>query len=128
MGSRAGRDAGAFSMTVPKISPKISPNISYAQLLETNNLMQNCGDETFWLCLTRTVQGSKLFPVSPYILLSYLNAFYRYPSLLRKIEAQLPAEQIADRARNMGMKIQNSALGWALPNFYLLGRELLLSL
>jgi hypothetical protein len=102
--------------------------ISYPQLLETNNLMQNCGDETFWLCLTRTVQGSKLFPVSPYILLSYLNAFYRYPSLLRKIEARLPAEQIADRARNMGMKIQNSALGWALPNFYLLGRELLLSL
>jgi hypothetical protein len=102
--------------------------ISYAQLLETNNLIQNCGDETYWLCVTRTVQGSKLFPVSPYILLSYLNAFYRYPSLLRKIENQMCAEDIADRARNMGMKIQNSALGWALPNFYLLGREFLLSL
>jgi hypothetical protein len=102
--------------------------VSYAQLLETNNLIQNCGDETYWLCVTRTVQGSKLFPVSPYILLSYLNAFYRYPSLLRKIENQMPAEDIADRARNMGIKIQNSALGWALPNFYLLGRELLLSL
>ena len=101
---------------------------TYAQLLETNNLMQNCGDATYWLCLTRTVQGSKLFPVSPYILLSYLNAFYRYPTLLKKIEARMPAEDIADRARNMGMKITNSALGWALPNFYLLGRELLLSL
>jgi len=101
---------------------------TYAQLLETNNLMQNCGDATYWLCLTRTVQGSKLFPVSPYILLSYLNAFYRYPTLLKKIEARMPAEEIADRARNMGMKITNSALGWALPNFYLLGRELLLSL
>jgi len=43
---------------------------TYAQLLETNNLIQNCGDETYWLCVTRTVQGSKLFPVSPYILLS----------------------------------------------------------
>ncbi len=102
--------------------------ISYAQLLETNNLIQACGDETYWLCLTRTVQGSKLFPVSPYILLSYLNAFYRYPSLLKKVESQLRAEDIADRARNMGMKIQNSALGWCLPSFYLLGRELLLSL
>jgi hypothetical protein len=101
---------------------------TYAQLLETNNLMQNCGDATYWLCLTRTVQGSKLFPVSPYILLSYLNAFYRYPALLKKIEARVPAEDIADRARNMGMKITNSALGWALPNFYLLGRELLLTL
>lgn len=101
---------------------------SYVQLLETNNLMQNCGDETYWLCLTRTVQGSKLFPVSPYIMLSYLNAFYRYPSLLKKIEAQMPAEAIADRARNMGIKIQNSPMGWALPSFYLLGREWLLSM
>jgi len=103
------------------------PEISYAQLLETNNLIQNCGEETYWLCLTRTVQGSKLFPVSAYILFSYLNAFYRYPSLLRKIEASMPAEAIADRARNMGMKIQNAAIGWALPNFYLLGRELLIT-
>ena len=101
--------------------------ITYAQLLETNNLIQRCGDETYWLCLTRTVQGSKLFPVSAYILFSYLNAFYRYPALLRKIEAQMPAELIGDRARNMGMKIQNSALGWGLPNFYLLGREMLIS-
>jgi len=104
------------------------PKLSYAQLLETNNLMQRCGDETYWLCATRTVQGSKLFPVSPYILLSYLNAFYRYPSLLKKIERRMPAEDIADRARNMGMKITNSSIGWALPNFYLLGRELLISL
>lgn len=101
---------------------------TYPQLLETNNLMQNCGDETYWLCLTRTVQESKLFPVSPYILLSYLNAFYRYPALLRKIEAQLPAEAIADRGRSMGIKIQNSPLGWAMPCFYLLGRELLLAM
>ena len=101
---------------------------SYAQLLETNNLIQNCGDATYWLCVTRTVQGSKLFPVSPYILLSYLNAFYRYPSLLRKIESRMRAEQVADRARNMGMKITNSAMGWSMPNFYLLGRELLIAL
>jgi hypothetical protein len=101
---------------------------SYVQLLETNNLMQTCGDETYWLCVTRTVQGSKLFPVSPYIMLSYLNAFYRYPSLLRKIEASMPAEAIADRGRNMGIKIQNSQMGWALPSFYLLGREWLLSM
>lgn len=101
---------------------------SYAQLLETNNLIQNAGDESYWLCLTRTVQGSKLFPVSPYIMLSYLNAFYRYPTLLRKIEKAMPAEAIADRSRNMGIKIQNSQMGWALPSFYLLGREWLLSM
>ena len=64
-----------------------APRLSYAQLLETNNLLQTFTDETYWLCVTRTVQESKLFPVPPYMLLSYLNAFYRYPSLLRKVES-----------------------------------------
>ena len=42
--------------------------VDYAQLLETNNLIQQNGDETYWLCATRTVQESKIFPVSAYIL------------------------------------------------------------
>jgi len=102
--------------------------ITYAQLLETNNLIQASADETYWLCVTRTVQESKLFPVPAYMLLSYAMAYYRYPSLLRKIEAHLPAEEIGDRARNMGTKVNSLALGWALPGFYLLGREWLLNL
>lgn len=102
--------------------------ISYAQLLETNNLMQTCSDETYWLCVTRTVQESKLFPVPAYMMLSYLMAFYRYPSLLRKIEGRMSAEEIGDRMRNMGMKCQNPAMGWALPGFYLLGREWLINM
>ena len=91
--------------------------INYAQLLETNNLIQQNADETYWLCATRTVQESKIFPVSAYILFSYLNCFYRYPALLRKIEAQMSAEEVGDRARNQGTKI----IAWTLPCFYLLG-------
>ncbi len=102
--------------------------ISYAQLLETNNLLQTVTDETYWLCVTRTVQESKLFPVPPYMLLSYLNAFYRYPSLLRKIESRMSAEEVGDRVRTMGIKCQNPAVGWALPGFYLLGREWLINM
>lgn len=102
--------------------------ITYAQLLETNNLIQQLSDESYWLCFTRTVQESKLFPVSPYILLSYLMAFYRYPELLRKIENKLRAEEIGDRVRNSGVKLQNSAMSWCLPAFYLLGREFLINL
>ena len=102
--------------------------LTYAQLLETNNLMQTNADETYWLCVTRTVQESKMFPVSPYILLSYAMAFYRYPSLLRKIEASMPAEEIGDRARSMGVRNKNAGMSWGLPNFYLLGREWLINL
>ncbi|MGH8598883.1 MAG: hypothetical protein ACREXT_19725, partial [Gammaproteobacteria bacterium] len=103
-------------------------SLSYARLLETNNLIQQNTDETYWLCLTRTVQESKLFPVSPYMLLSYFMAFYRYPALLRKIERHLSAEAIGDRVRGRGIKCQNPALGWCLPSFYLLGREYLISM
>jgi hypothetical protein len=105
-----------------------SRSLSYAQLLETNNLVQNCADETYWLCVTRTVQESKLFPVPAYMMLSYMMAYFRYPSLLRKIESRMSAEAIGDRARNMGAKIQNPSMGWALPGFYLLGREWLINL
>jgi hypothetical protein len=102
--------------------------LSYAQLLETNNLIQASADETYWLCVTRTVQESKLFPVPAYMMLSYMMAYFRYPSLLRKIESSMPAEEIGDRIRNMGIKIQNPSMGWALPGFYLLGREWLINL
>lgn len=108
--------------------PNRKGGISYAQLLETNNLIQHVIDESYFLCLTRTVQESKLYPVSAYMLLSYLNCFYRYPELLRKIEARMPAEEIADRARMMGTKMQSLHIGWCMPAFYLLGRELLISL
>jgi hypothetical protein len=32
-----------------------SNKLSYAQLLETNNLVQTSADETYWLCVTRTI-------------------------------------------------------------------------
>jgi hypothetical protein len=101
--------------------------INYTQLLETNNLIQAHGDESYWLVVTRTVQESKLFPVPAYMMLSYLMSYYRYPALFRKIESVMSAEEIGDRARNMGMKIQTPHMSY-MPDFYLLGREWLLNL
>jgi hypothetical protein len=100
--------------------------LDYPRVLEANNAIQTIGDDTYWLCVTRTVQESKLFPVPSYMLLSYLNCFYRYPALLRKIEARLRAEEIGDRARAMAGKFGNLP-GWGLPTFYLLGREILIN-
>lgn len=100
--------------------------LDYVRLLETNNAIQTIGDDTYWLCVTRTVQESKLFPVPSYMLLSYLCCFYRYPELLRKVETRLKAEEIGDRARLMGGKLGNLS-GWSMPTFYLLGREMLIN-
>lgn len=98
----------------------------YVRLLEANNAIQSIGDDTYWLCVTRTVQESKLFPVPSYMLLSYLCAFYRYPELLRKVETRMSAEELGDRSRAMGGKMGN-LVGWAFPTFYLLGREVLIN-
>ncbi len=100
--------------------------LEYVRLLEANNGIQTVGDDTYWLCVTRTVQESKLFPVPSYMLLSYLCCFYRYPELLRKVEAKMPAEEIGDRVRAMGGKLGNLT-GWGLPTFYLIGREMLIN-
>lgn len=101
--------------------------LDYAQLLETNNLLQINGDECYWLCVTRTVQESKLFPVPSYMMLSYAMAFYRYPALLKKIESHMSAEALGDRMRNLGVRAQAVSM-WGLPCFYLLGREWLINL
>lgn len=101
--------------------------LDYVRLLEANNAIQTIGDDTYWLCVTRTVQESKLFPVPSYMLLSYLCCFYRYPELLRKIETRLTAEEIGDRARAMGGKFGNLP-GWGMPTFFLLGREMLINM
>lgn len=50
---------------------------SYRDLLETNHWIRKNSDKFYWQCTTRTVQESKLFPVNPYIAMSYLNAWYR---------------------------------------------------
>ena len=108
-------------------APQMNNKLNYTRLLEANNGIQTVGDDTYWLCVTRTVQESKLFPVPSYMLLSYLCCFYRYPELLRKIESRMQAEEIGDRARAMGGKF-GSLAGWAMPTFYLLGREILINM
>ena len=75
---------------------------TYPELLDANDYLRKASDSFFFQCTTRTVQESKLFPVNPYIALSYLNAWYRWPELLRKIDAAMPAEEIGDRARKIG--------------------------
>ena len=102
--------------------------LDYARLLETNELIRKVSDTTYWLCITRTVQESKLFPVPSYMLLSYLNAFYRWPELLRRVEAVISAEECGDRAREVSLKLDTLNSAWCVPAFYMLGRELLMTM
>src|SRR6266853_643557 len=91
---------------------------SYVDLLETKNFIQKWADSFFFHCATRTVQESKLFPVNPYITMSYYNAWYRYPEVLRKVDAAMPAEEIGDRAREVSSYV-NLLTTSLISQFYL---------
>lgn len=101
--------------------------MSYRQLIDLNSWIRKNSDAFHWQCTARTVQESKLFPVNPYIAMSYLNAWYRYPSLLRKLEQTMTPEQLGDRAREVSSAsgiIQNGIIS----QFYLGGRQILIDM
>jgi len=102
-------------------------NHSHAELLRANTYLQKAADSFFFQCTTRTVQESKLFPVNPYIALSYLQAWYRWPELLRKVDAAMPAEEIGDRARQVGSYVNTITMG-LIPQFYSGGRQILIDM
>ena len=105
----------------------MASNYSYARLLEDNAWIRKSSDIFYWQCTTRTVQESKLFPVNPYIALSYYNCWYRYPEILRKIDAAMPAEEIGDRAREVSSYVNVIAMG-IIQQFYLGGRQFLIDM
>lgn len=100
---------------------------TYPELLRANQFLRKASDQFYFLCTTRTVQESKLFPVNPYIALSYFQAWYTWPTLLRKIDAAMPAEEIGDRARNVGSYVSTITLG-LIPQFYLGARQFLMDM
>lgn len=100
---------------------------SYADLLRLNAWIRKNSDTWYLHCTTRTVQESKLFPVPPYMVLSYAQAFYRYPTLLRKLVAKISPEELGDRLREVHTKGDIISLT-CIPEFYLAGRQLLIDM
>ena len=102
-------------------------NHTYTDLLRLNAWMRKNADTWFLHCTTRTVQESKLFPVPAYMVVSYLQAFYRYPQLLRKLAAVITPEEVGDRLRECSTKGNIISLS-CVPEFYLAGRQTLIEL
>jgi hypothetical protein len=102
-------------------------NITYPELQDLNQWLRKSSDIFYFQCTTRTVQESKLFPVNPYIALSYYNCWYRYPQIFRKIEEVMSPEELGDRAREVSMSANAIMLG-IIQQFYLGGRQFLLDM
>jgi len=72
----------------------------------------------------RTSLESALIPVTAYIVVACGEAFLRYPDLIRRIDAAVPAEEIGRLGRRPGVQI-NTVYLWSLANFWLVGRKLI---
>lgn len=75
----------------------------------------------------RTSYSSQLIPVTAYILVACAEAFYRYPDMMRTIDAAMPAEQIGRAGHRPGSNI-NSVYLWSIANFWLTGRKIVTAL
>ncbi|MGR8949064.1 MAG: hypothetical protein ACU84Q_13535 [Gammaproteobacteria bacterium] len=100
---------------------------SYTDLLRLNAWIRKNADTWYFHCTTRTVQESKLFPVPAYMVVSYLQAFYRYPPLFRRLAEVMSPEEIGDRMRESSTKGNIISLS-CVPEFYLAGRQTLIDL
>ena len=99
--------------------------ISEEQLLRVNHVLQRADDVLVHNCLTRTAQESKLFPVLPYLDLTMIDSYYRYPDLLRAVAERMSPEEVGHRAREVTTTLTHLT-GWATLTYYLNGRSLLM--
>ena len=74
------------------------------------------------LTMERTSLESALIPVTAYIVVACAESYLRYPDMIRRIEAAMPAEEIGRRARRPGCQVDTCYL-WSIPNFFLIGRK-----
>lgn len=76
------------------------------------------------LTAERTSLESALIPVTAYIVVACAESFLRYPEMMRRIDAALPAQEIGRRARRPGCQVDTCYL-WSISNFFLLGRKIM---
>jgi hypothetical protein len=99
--------------------------IDEQQLLQLNTYLQRTDDQLIFNMLTRTAQESKLFPIMPYLMMCFFDAYYRFPDLLRASAEHVSPEDAGHRARNVTTNLTR-VTSWGMLNFYLNGRTCLI--
>ena len=93
---------------------------------ETNDLIAYHGEVTKKMTAERTALESRLIPVSAYILISAVEAWYRWPDMVTAIAQARSPEEIGAAGRRPGTRV-NAVHLWSLANIYLLGRKMLMT-
>lgn len=101
--------------------------IDEERLNRLNTFLARADDVIIYNCITRTAQESKLFPLMPYLMLCFYDAYYRFPDLIRDASAHVSPEQVGHRVREATM-LPSKLSAWGTLNFYLNGRASLIKL
>lgn len=101
--------------------------INEQQLHRLNYYLQKSDEVLAYNCIARTAQESKLFPVMPYLMTIFFDAYYRYPDLLRKTAEVMAPEDVGHRLRQVSTSMSKLTT-WATLNYYLNGRSLMVNL
>ena len=101
--------------------------IDERQIIEMNQWLAKFGESVTYNVIHRTIQESKLFPLTPYITMSWIDAYYRYPDLVRLISSHMSPEEMGHRLRE-GSGSQLWLQRYCSLMWYPFGRQILLSL
>ena len=74
------------------------------------------------MTVERTALASALIPVTPYIIVSAIEAYRRYPEMVRTIAAAMDPAEIGRAGRRPGNQIDPVHL-WSIANIPLVGRQ-----
>ena len=91
---------------------------------QVNGWLATINPITRQLVAERTGYSSQLIPVTPYVMVSCVEAFLRYPDAVAIITAAMEPEEIGVAARRPGCQA-NSVFLWGVANFFLIGRNVL---
>ena len=91
---------------------------------QVNGWLATINPITRQLVAERTGYSSQLIPVTPYVMVSCVEAFLRYPDAVAVITAAMEPEEIGVAARRPGCQA-NSVFLWGVANFFLIGRNVL---
>ncbi len=122
--------AGFGRVSRPPVPPELlirsgGPVLSAEdRLREADRLIRYHEPITRQLTFERTSYHSQLIPVTPYILVACAETFYRYPDMMRTIDAAMSAEEIVRAGQRPGSRI-NAVHLWSIANFWLTGRKVI---
>ncbi len=102
--------------------------ITEEQLHDVNTALAEHDDTIARNLMTRTAQESKLFPMLPYFMMSFMQAYYTYPDILRRASQFVSPEDMGHRARNVSLQLGTLTGNMGGQMLYLQGRVELIKL